>query len=288
MIDYVNKLYNMRNNKSNKISVYTAVTNEYDDIKPPQYINKNIDYYLFTDRLGNEKLNVNSVWHINQIEFDYRDSRRLAKIFKIFPHILFPNYKYSIWVDGNIQIMGDLEEIIDGYFSKSENYISFFKHSKRSCIYDEAQYCIKRGVDNDNVINKQVLNYKRDNYPFNNGLIWGGMIFRNHNDKHCKILMDKWWSEIDNYSSRDQLSFNYVCWKYDNSFTPINFDQNENKYFNIQPHPRLHFYSGNESIVVNMKVLKTKFIHFIVSSAIYSKYIRKSYLKLRKHFSKFT
>ena len=36
---------------------------------------------------------------------------------------------------------------------------------------------------------------------------------RKHNKKDCIELMEKWWNEINNYSHRDQLSFNYIVWK---------------------------------------------------------------------------
>jgi hypothetical protein len=38
-------------------------------------------------------------------------------------------------------------------------------------------------------------------------------MIRKHNDQYSKDLMEKWWSELKDYSHRDQLSFNYALWK---------------------------------------------------------------------------
>jgi hypothetical protein len=38
-------------------------------------------------------------------------------------------------------------------------------------------------------------------------------MLRKHNDKDCIRLMEDWSNEVMNGSHRDQLSFNYCCWK---------------------------------------------------------------------------
>ena len=43
-------LSSSRIDNQNKIAVYTAVTSSYDKINKPIFIDKNIDYYLFTEK----------------------------------------------------------------------------------------------------------------------------------------------------------------------------------------------------------------------------------------------
>jgi hypothetical protein len=43
--------------------------------------------------------------------------------------------------------------------------------------------------------------------------------------------MNKWWDMIKDYSKRDQLSFNYVFWKYGGSYLGIPWDLLSKTYF---------------------------------------------------------
>ena len=54
--------------------------------------------------------------------------------------------------------------------------------------------------------------YKNEGYPIKNDLVQSGFIIRNHSDKECIDIANLWWNNL--YSKRDQMSFNYVCWKY--------------------------------------------------------------------------
>jgi len=268
----------IRINKTNKVAIYTALTNTYDQIYAPKVNPSNLDYYLFTDNIRDLETNI---WNVKKINFQYRDPRRLAKLFKIFPHHLFPNYDYSIWVDASIEILNDLNDLINEYLKNNEDFISFFKHPKRTCIYEEKKYLVSLGYDNKTVLEKQVNRYRDIGYPSQNGLIAGGVIIRKHNHRDCKIMMYNWWKEIDQYSSRDQLSFNFICWKNNHKYVVINMNQHDNYYFIIHPHPRLMFYDDKGSVIINFHVLKSTMMHIITSTKIYRKYLRKIYLFLK-------
>ena len=61
--------------------------------------------------------------------------------------------------------------------------------------------------------------YKEKECPENVGLISAGFMVRRHNEADVMAAMNMWWKEICEYSSEDQISFNYVAWynklKYD-------------------------------------------------------------------------
>lgn len=268
-------------NTENKIAVYTAVTNSYDKIWEPTIKSKNIDYFLFTDNAETKK---STSWNIKKINFEYRDPRRLAKIFKILPHFLFVNYRYSIWVDANVEILDNLEDLINIYLEKSNNFISFFNHPKRSCIYDEAKNLLSFGYGDKNMVSNQINHYKSLNYPKNNGLIVGRFIIRKHNNEDCKKLMEKWWKEIDSNSSRDQLSFNFSSWQLGYNYEVININHYDNNYFKIHPHPRIKFYNEKGVQIFNINILKGIFIHFITSKSFYTKFFRKYYFLFKSKF----
>ena len=56
-------------------------------------------------------------------------------------------------------------------------------------------------------------NYVKENFPHKLGLVESNVMIRKHNKNESIELMEKWWNEINKYSHRDQLSFNYLLWK---------------------------------------------------------------------------
>lgn len=191
----------------NRIVVNTAILGNYDDLCDPIYISSNCDYICFTD---NPNL-TSKIWKIKKIKLYNNDIVRTSRMAKILAHKFVEEYDISIWTDSNITLTKDVNVLIDKYL-KNEN-MACFKHSIRDCIYQEAQECIILKKDDEDIILKQMELYKTENYPEHNGLIESGILLRRHNVPVIKEAMELWWYFIDNYSKRDQLSFNYVAWK---------------------------------------------------------------------------
>jgi hypothetical protein len=59
---------------------------------------------------------------------------------------------------------------------------------------------------------QQVNGYYKQNYPYNNGLAETTAVLRRHTPQIC-ALNEAWWSEVKQKSVRDQLSFDFLCWK---------------------------------------------------------------------------
>lgn len=214
-----------------KIVIYTAIFGNYDNLIDPSFINKNFDYVCFTD---NKNLK-STIWNVIYVNSnDTNDHNRIAKEYKILPHKFFENYEYSIWVDANFKIKGDFIELLLEYLGDSN--LALIIHPDRNCIYEEAEYCKLLKKDDIEIIDKQISNYYAEKYPTNNGLIAGGFIIRKHNLDEVITLMELWWKEINTYSKRDQISFNYVAWKLKSNYTIIPINIFENNFFEIVPH----------------------------------------------------
>ena len=155
---------------------------------------------------------------------------------KICPHRYLKDYDVSIWVDGNIAIVGNLYQFIKQY---DLDKVPFYTrvHPARNCIYDEANACIRMNKDSSESIKKQVERYKNEGYPKHIGLVETGIILRKHNEEICKCIDDMWATELLLNSHRDQLSFNYICWK--KHFIPgvlKNEFKLNNQFFKLQKH----------------------------------------------------
>tara|TARA_R100000231_G_C5329817_1_gene165992 strand:+ start:2965 stop:3654 length:690 start_codon:yes stop_codon:yes gene_type:complete len=217
--------------------VYTSVFGKYDEVSEHSLPN-NWDWKYF-----NEK---------NSLSL-YTDNTRNAKRFKILPHRYLQNYEYSLWVDGNYLVTGNIDKLVEKYLSDCN--VAFFSHNHptildpRNCIYEEAKVIFQLGEknmrltpergrlnykDNPEVIKKQIDKYHMVGYPSNNGLIFGSVILRRHNEPDCIKVMEHWWSEIKHNSRRDQLSFNYVAWKNNLKFNYMEGDPRDNEYMTMQ------------------------------------------------------
>lgn len=64
------------------------------------------------------------------------------------------------------------------------------------------------------------------------------VLLRKHNDERCVLVDNAWATELLEQSHRDQLSFNYVCWK--QGFLPgyltNEFGINDNAFFRMSRH----------------------------------------------------
>lgn len=206
---------------NNTVIIYTAIIGNYDTLKNYRIINKNFRYVCFTDRDIKDPF----FWEIidtrkikNEI-FQKLNNTKKARYLKLLPHKLFPEYKYSLWIDANIDVLGqDLERRIHKSILKKNKFATII-HPGRKCIYEEAEACKKLNKDTNENINKIVEYLQKQNFPKNLGLFETNIIFREHNNKNVIKFNKDWWFMVKNFSKRDQLSFNYIKWK--NNF-PVN------------------------------------------------------------------
>lgn len=231
-----------------KIVVYTAIIGDYDDLKEPNIISKDYDYVCFTDMpLQSKTFDIKKVERPSILTHVYSFQKfpvinkiinfliqpknvatRCARKYKVLSHKYFPNHEYSLWVDGNFLINVDIDFLIKEYLSDAD--IALFEHPHRNCIYKEAAVCINRKKDKSKVIKRQIEQYKKDGYPENNGLIASPIILRRHTPEIINFN-EAWWEEIEKYSKRDQLSFNYVAYKNNLKYSIIEGNYFNNQYF---------------------------------------------------------
>jgi hypothetical protein len=139
------------------------------------------------------------------------DPCRNSRYYKINPHKVLKDYKYSIWIDANIKVTHpDFNQLLAKYLFEKD--IALHINPARNCIYQAALNCKRLKKDDEKIIDKQMLKYRNESYPENNGLVSCGILYRRHT-KQIQQFNDYWWDEIKSNSRRDQLSFNYVAWK---------------------------------------------------------------------------
>lgn len=190
----------------NSTVIYTAITRNYDHLKE-QPLKPGVDFVAFL-----ESPVVSKTWQYRAVHNEFSDSNRNAKIHKILSHRYFPDKLYSLWIDGSVTLdfPFSLERLIEIYLTDCD--LAVFKHPERNCIYQEANVCIQRRLDDPDVIRQQIQRYTREGYPSNVGLVEATVLLRRHTEKVIEFN-EAWWEEICKGSKRDQISFNYVARK---------------------------------------------------------------------------
>jgi hypothetical protein len=219
-----------------KIVVYTAIIGGYDTLNEPSYKPDGVDFICFTDRDIESQ-----VWDVRKVLPLYSDNTRTARKYKVLPHRFVSEYDYSVWIDGNFDVVGDFRQLIDDSLMKVYDHTSCY--DSRNCVYEEANAIFRLGQepgkkfkDNPFTIKSQMERYISEGYPQNNGLLSSGVLFRKHNDSDVIKTMENWWTEIKYGSKRDQLSFNYVSWKNKFEFKYIHKDVRHNEHFDMKKH----------------------------------------------------
>ena len=191
--------------------VYTAIYGGYDKLQEPLFVSDNLDYFAFTD----QEIPQGSVWRKIDIsvfkQLEGLDDYHKAKYFKMFPYEFFPNYDFSIWVDGNVKMVADIYPLA---IMSADAPIAAFENPHHVCIFTEKNYMVFNNRVSVSSINKQVNDYKIDGFPHHFGMRELSIIYRNHSDRWCYELMKEWWEQVNKYTMRDQISLPYLLWKH--------------------------------------------------------------------------
>lgn len=215
--------------QNNTKVVYTAIFGDYDKPVKPLTIEEDWDYILFTD---NTKRKVPEPWTPIQAPFMGLDGRRKNRFYKLLPHLHLWSYDESLYLDGNFQITGDINEYVEQAGDKS---LLIFPAVERDNVYDEALIVAREGLAHPQLIRQQMRRYHQEGFD-GRGLCATGVLYRRHNEDGCRTVMERWWLEYYYNTRRDQLSFNYSAWR--NNYTYALSDWNiwSNPYFRSRPH----------------------------------------------------
>lgn len=198
-------------------TVFTTITNRYDDLKPPRVISEGWEYIAFMDEFVDVP-----PW---QCIVTQKSNREL----KILACEMFHNL--TLYIDGSIEIRGDLNEFI----KEVPHRYSVLRHPHRDSVKDEAKAVIKlKGISSE-IVQKQLSQYK--GFPDNMGLAACGVLLRDLSDPDVRRVNRIWWDGFVYQSGRDQLNFMQSCWLA--GVEPYLFSSEVfNKYFKLHKHTK--------------------------------------------------
>ncbi|CAA0825285.1 Protein of unknown function (DUF616 [Striga hermonthica] len=243
------------------VVVASAIFGAFDLIRQPKNISEfakqNVCFHMFVDgeteaflrnssELGSD--NKVGLWRIIVVRnLPYLDPRRNGKIPKLLMHRLFPNARYSLWVDAKLELVVDPFQILERFLWRKNASFAISRHYKRFDVFEEAEANKAAGKYDNSSINFQVEFYKKEGLtpyssaklPITSDVPEGCVIVREH-IPISNLFTCLWFNEVDRFTSRDQISFSTVR---DKIWSKVNYTINmfldcERRNFVIQGYHR--------------------------------------------------
>ncbi|KAI3732048.1 hypothetical protein L1987_63245 [Smallanthus sonchifolius] len=214
-----------------EVVVASAIFGAYDLIQQPKNISetakKHVCFFMFVDEETASFLRNSSdlndtkrigLWRVVVVHnLPYTDPRRNGKVPKLLLHRLFPNARYSLWVDGKLELVVDPYQILERFLWRKNASFAISRHYKRFDVFVEAE-ANKAASKYDNAsIDFQVNFYKTEGLtpyseaklPIRSDVPEGCVVIREH-IPISNLFTCLWFNEVDRFTSRDQISFSTV------------------------------------------------------------------------------
>ncbi|XP_014519182.1 uncharacterized protein LOC106776291 [Vigna radiata var. radiata] len=213
------------------IVVASAIFGNFDEINEPanisDYSKETVCFLMFVDeetekylrssgRLGISKKI--GLWRIIVAHnLPYTDARRSGKIPKLLLHRMVPNARYSIWLDGKLELVVDPYQILERFLWRKNATFAISKHYRRFDVFAEAEANKAAGKYDNASIDFQIEFYKNEGLtpyteaklPLISDVPEGCVIIREH-VPISNLFTCLWFNEVDRFTSRDQISFSTV------------------------------------------------------------------------------
>lgn len=210
------------------IVVASAIFGNYDVLQQPKNISEtakeNVCFFMFVDEETEAYLKNSSalddrnkagLWKVVVIHnLPYADARRNGKVPKLLLHRLFPNARFSLWIDGKLELVVDPYQILERFLWRNGATFAISRHYRRFDVFKEADANKAAGKYENASIDFQVDFYKsegltpytRAKLPISSDVPEGCVIIREH-IPITNLFTCLWFNEVDRFTSRDQLSF---------------------------------------------------------------------------------
>ena len=219
-----------------EILVYTSIVGGYDRLIPPLVVSDRCHYVCFSD---DPDLEAPDPWQVkNACSLTKRTNRQNSRVWKFHPP---PWCDKSIWLDANMEIVGDVTKLFDVYMLDSRVDIATFAHPDWNDIYREIAKIVERHKDT--AANMAVLRkrYQAAGVPTGLPLRACTVIARRHTEEvadFCQRWAAEYWRGP---TKRDQPSFNMLLWKLEQEGRPWNIatipgDMRNNEFFKMHKH----------------------------------------------------
>lgn len=221
-----------------RFCVYTALVGNYDEIKQPMAVDNDFDYILFSDDIEPQRV---GVWEVKPFGYKNEITTKTSRWPKMHPEVLLSEYDASVYIDANIVIKSEAFYYRFRELYEKEVLIASLVHPDWTCVYQEMVHIIYLGWETEQTVLQWGHILRSEGFPKKMGTFENRVIFRRHTDSRVKLVDERWWNCVEQYSRRDQLSFRYCLWKGGidcQGFLPHDCSVKDNACFSICGHNR--------------------------------------------------
>lgn len=218
-----------------RVAVYTCITGGYDSLIIPEVVCDNWDYYYISDVLPGKSIKPYQYMNVFEVcpKSIHGSTKNMNRYCKTHAASIFQKYDYCIYIDGNVQIVSDLELLIERI-----NKYGFSVHSNR--IYDsytELMITVMSEKTTYEKAKQTVEKMTKAGYPRYYGGVECAEIITDIKNRNTKALMDEWYNTYMEFpTKRDQPALAYTMWKNGiaiKEVTTLLGDQKNDGYFYI-------------------------------------------------------
>lgn len=200
---------------NDRLVIYSCVTGGYDVPVAPIGQADATECVLVTDQPERDAAGWDRVIDIDTVlpsDIARDDFVLMNRYCKMHGSVLFPEARYSIYIDGKVHLKKDVRYYVD---SISQAGFAMFKHWLVRDAYAESFVIASLGDYNDIVedMKAQLRRYAKEGFPRQSFQLEGSVIARDHDSCMADKVMEDWFEEFRNGVRRDQLSIEYVLWK---------------------------------------------------------------------------
>jgi len=139
--------------------------------------------------------------------FPFANPRRTSRIPKMLPHRLFPDAKYTIWIDGNKRHNGTMDDFLNKTLCQGAYAMGFPDHRRRPSSSGESEATGRWRLEHPRPIKVQDIVYELGYKEFHtDGILWAGVIVRDNTELRTHWQSCLWFNDWARYSQRDQVS----------------------------------------------------------------------------------
>lgn len=186
------------------LTVYTVLTGNRSELRPPKVIEPGVRYLAFTDAES-----VPEPWEKVALDPRGLSAQRASRMPKLCPFRYLPDADASIYHDASFALTVYPSAILAAL--PAGEHIGLHWHPCRSCLYEEAEVLIREKIGTAALVEQQVARYRAARMPERWGLWAAGMIVRRHLPDTLHFST-KWWDEFEHGCERDQIALPYVAW----------------------------------------------------------------------------
>ena len=171
------------------IVIYTCSVCNYDDLSLIQKPQEGLRFVFFT----NDLKAVPPGWEGRKLQSPPRlkNGHDINRYHKIFPHQLFPECRYSVYMDGNVNFSGSFKKLVYE-LRESEIALAAFKHPESRKLFEEQLACEKYNkfdLHDKTRADYQILSYKSKGLNISQFITANYFLVRDHSHPNFDICM---------------------------------------------------------------------------------------------------